>query len=67
MIDRNIICPYEKNDNCFARDPFCHYDCTLLTSPCRTWTGKIKPQCPFYKSKERVKNEKANSNTTRNE
>lgn len=67
MSNKNIICPYEKNDNCFARDPFCKFDCTLLRSPCLTWTGKLKPQCPFYKSKERVAYEQARANAKRDD
>lgn len=54
-MNKNIICPYEQNDDCFARDRFCKYDCTLLRSPCLTWTGKLREECPFYKTKEEVK------------
>lgn len=52
---RNCIkCPYPKNEKCFARAWLYKDYCYLLDSPCTDRQGKIKEECPFYKSKARV-------------
>lgn len=49
--DKCIKCPYTKNDNCFARSKLYKEYCYLLETPCVDRSGKIKEECPFYKSK----------------
>ncbi len=70
MINKSIKCPYPKNEKCFARAWLYKEYCYLLESPCTDKNGKIKEECPFYKSKGLVEvehNEQARANAKRDD
>lgn len=50
MKDKVLICPYEENEDCFARY-FKKY-CKALQFACTSKDGSLKRPCPFYKTED---------------